>query len=138
MVRGLALLLGYAVIAAMGIALIGLAVSAMVELALPWGASVAIALAAFVAGAVGAIAGVRYELAAPTPGERIRRHVRMQTASVVTLGIAVLLFLIWSLLPALVRVAAASAGAGYVLGFLVVFIPNRRKALEIRDLTGTR
>lgn len=110
----------------------------MIELALPWGASVAVASAPFVAGAAGAIAGVRYELAAPSPVERIRRHVRMQTVSLVTLGIAVLVFLTWGLLPALIRVAAASAGAGYVFGFLVVFIPSRRKALEIRDLTGTR
>ena len=122
----------------MGMALVGLAASAMAELTLPWGASVAIALAAFGAGAAGAMAGVRYELAAATPGERIRRHLRMQAASLVALGVAVLLVLTWSLLPALVRGAAASAGAGYVLGFLVVFIPNRRKALEIRDPTGTR
>ena len=89
-------------------------------------------------GGAGAIVGVRCDLAAPRPAERIWRHVRMQTASVVTLAIAVLMFLIWSLLPAFVRVAAASAGAGYVLGFLVVFVPNRRNALEIRDLKGTR
>jgi putative flippase GtrA len=58
----------------------------------------------------------------------------LQGASLGILAIAVLLVLVWSWVPAPVHVVAASAGSGFVLGFLGAFIPNRRRAMEIRDI----
>jgi threonine/homoserine efflux transporter RhtA len=127
-------LAGYAVIAALGVALLGPARAAMDELGDLQGASVAVAVVGFLAGAVWAVFGVRYELAASTPSERMQRHLRMQAASLAILGIGFVLFVTWTWIPALLRVAAATAGSGFILGFLAAFIPNRRRALEIRRI----
>jgi hypothetical protein len=133
-VRALGVLAGYAVIAAMGVALLGPARAAMDELRDPQDASLAVAVVGFLAGAAGAVFGVRYELAASTPSERMQRHLRMQAASLPILGVGLVLFVMWTWLPALLRVAAATAGSGFILGFLAAFIPNRRRALEIRRI----
>jgi protein-S-isoprenylcysteine O-methyltransferase Ste14 len=127
-------LAGYAVIAAMGVGLLGPARAAMDELAELQGAAVAVAAVGFLAGAAGAVSGVRYELAASTPSERMQRHLRMQAVSLVILGIGFVLFVTWTWIPALLQVTAATAGSGFILGFLAAFIPNRRRALEIRKI----
>lgn len=135
LVRALGVLAGYAVIAAMGVALLGPARAAMDEQTDPQNASAAVAVVGFLAGAAGAVLGVRYELAASTPSERMQRHLRMQSAALAILGIGLVLFLAWTWLPALLRVVVATAGSGFILGFLAAFIPNRRRALEIREIT---
>lgn len=134
LVRALGLLAGYALIAAMGVALLGPARAAIDELGDLRGAELAVAVVGFIAGAAGAVLGVRYELAASTRTERMQRHLRMQATSLAILGIGLVLFVTWTWLPALLRVAAAAAGSGFILGFLAIFIPNRRRALEIRKI----
>lgn len=135
LVRSLGVMAGYGVIAVMGIALLGAALNAMFDAADPPAAWLVLLVVAFLGGAAVAVASVRYELAAHSPEERVRRHLRMQTASFVILAVTVLILAAWGWLPSLVRVAAASAGSGFVLGFLAMFIPNRRRALEIRDIS---
>jgi hypothetical protein len=133
-VSAIGVLAGYAVVAAMGVALLGLALSSMDNVTESRAAWAVAGVLAFLTAAVAAVTSVRYELVASSPQERIGRHLRMQGASLGILAIAVLLVLVWSWVPAPVHVVAASAGSGFVLGFLGAFIPNRRRALEIRDI----
>jgi hypothetical protein len=130
LIRALGLWLVYASLALMGLWLLAvggdsLRVAGDIGPFALWGG--------FLAGAAFAVVGVLYEVRSDG-AERLRRHRQTQNASVVILIAAVLVWIGWAVMPALVRVAAGGAGAGYFLGFVAVFIPNRSRGIAIRNI----
>lgn len=126
----LAVWLGYAVIVAMALLLL---VASGSSLTGAGSLGPIVLLAGAVVGAVFAVWGALYELRSDG-SERLRRNRQMMSVSFVILIGAVVVWIAWPILPALLRVGLAAAGAGYVLGFLAIFIPNRSRALAIRKI----
>lgn len=129
-IRTVGLWLGYA-----SLALIGLWLLAVGGNSLPDAGAVGpfVLWGGFLAGAAFAVLGGLYELRSRRT-ERLRRHRQTLRASGVILIDAVVLWIGWAVMPPFIRVAAGGAGAGYFLGFLGIFIPNRSRALAIRDI----
>jgi hypothetical protein len=133
-IRAVGLWFGYGCIALMGLWLLGVGANSLPDAGavgpfVLWGA--------FLAGAAYAVLGGLYELRA-NGAERVRRHRQTLNASAVILVGALVVLIGWAVMPPLVRAGSAGAGAGYMLGFLGIFIPNRSRALAIRGAPGQR
>jgi hypothetical protein len=132
--RAIGVSAGYGFIALIGLWLLavgGNALRDMADAGTPTG--IIVLSAAFVIGAAAAVFGVLYELRAHG-AERLRRHWQTQKVSLVILAMALVAYIAWPVLPGIARVCAASAAAGFMLGFLGAFIPNRSRALSIRTI----
>lgn len=138
LLRGAVVVLGFLLFVGMALWFSALALRSVEDLAGDRVAAFAVLVSAAAVGAVGGAGGVLWELAATTPKERLRRHAHGEAVSIAVLLVGIAFWIGWGALPALLRVAAAAGAAGFMLGFLGAFVPNRRRALEIRTMTDER
>lgn len=128
--RFVGVIAGYAVIAGIGLFFLGAAGVQLQRVPPDETGTVSVAgLVAFLSGAGFAVAAVMYELRG-LGRERLDRHSRMQWVSIALLAISLGVWLLWALLPAVVRVASLAAAGGFFLGFLAIFAPNRHRSIK--------